>query len=89
MGTQMRRLEAVTRCRDEAEEFTCSHCKTDYVIIWEQRARDNGSAECSICGNDLLQWQDSFIPIIRVKTRTPEVSAGESENSDRISSAIS
>jgi hypothetical protein len=80
----MRRLEPVTRCRDQAEEFTCRHCKTDYVIIWEQRACDNGSAECSICGNDLLQWQDSFIPIIRVKTRTREFFAEESEHLSKV-----
>jgi transcription elongation factor Elf1 len=66
MGKSMRAFEPVRRCRDQAEEFACPHCKTGYVIIWDP-ARDNGSAHCEVCDNEMLRWQESFIPLIMVK----------------------
>jgi predicted Zn finger-like uncharacterized protein len=75
----MRRLEPVSRRHDHGEEFACPHCKTGYVVIWEQPGCDNGSAQCEICGNDMLRWRDSFIPIIKCKTQVPGIFAGGSE----------
>jgi predicted Zn finger-like uncharacterized protein len=78
MGKPMRHLEPVSRRRDQDEEFACPHCKTGYLIFWDQPACDNGSAQCEICGNQMLRWRDSFIPIIRVKR--PNASFGWSES---------
>jgi predicted Zn finger-like uncharacterized protein len=68
----MRALEHVSCRRSQAEEFTCPHCKAGYLIVWDQTARDNGSAQCEICDKDMLRWRESFIPLIRIKLEPQE-----------------
>jgi predicted Zn finger-like uncharacterized protein len=72
----MRTLEPVSCRRNQAEEFACPHCKTGYVIVWDQAACDNGSAQCEICDKDMLRWRESFIPLIRIKIKGPAFSEG-------------
>ena len=71
----MRALETVSCRRSQAEEFVCPHCKTGYVIVWDQSACDNGSAQCEMCDKDMLRWRESFIPLIRIKIKAPAFGA--------------
>jgi rRNA maturation endonuclease Nob1 len=52
--------KSVSNCR-------CSHCGTTYEVVWHTPAKDNGSAECDICGEELMRWSNSAIPSFRRK----------------------
>ena len=52
--------------RNGIEEFTCSHCGTQYDVS-KTPARDNGSAECQVCNRIMIKWVDAAIPIFRSK----------------------
>jgi transcription elongation factor Elf1 len=54
------------RVRDD-KNFTCPHCATIYEVLSEVPARDSGSADCQVCHEIMIRWNDSDIPSFRVK----------------------
>ena len=53
------------------EEFPCSHCGTLYEVSTSP-GQDTGSATCDVCGEIMLQWNDTAIPLFRVKSRADD-----------------
>ena len=56
------RRKNVSNCR-------CPHCGTNYDVVWHTPAQDNGSADCEMCGNELMRWSNAPIPSFRRKGR--------------------
>jgi predicted Zn finger-like uncharacterized protein len=53
--------------RKADDNFTCSHCGTQYRVTLSLPARDSGSATCEVCHQVMATWTDSAIPSYTMK----------------------
>jgi predicted RNA-binding Zn-ribbon protein involved in translation (DUF1610 family) len=77
--------------RDElAEDFSCPHCGTGYVVNWGPAARDSGSARCEACDKIMKTWDDSPIPLFRMKARAdnPGREQGQARSISRVTQPL-
>jgi len=71
--------------RDElAADFSCPHCGTGYAVNWGGPARDSGSARCEACDKVMKIWDDSPIPLFKMKERA-DAPGGEPQRTRSIS----
>jgi hypothetical protein len=50
-----------------AKDCTCPHCGTTYEVTWGSPARDTGSVNCEVCDQIMMKWDNSPIPLFRIK----------------------
>lgn len=51
--------------RGNVNNCRCPQCGTNYDVVWHVPAQDNGSAECEVCGHELMRWRNAAIPSFR------------------------
>ena len=49
-------------------DHTCEHCGAVYeVTIHRFPVRDNDSANCEVCGKEMASWNDTAVPLFKLK----------------------
>lgn len=60
------------------EEFHCPHCQATYDVEYDRfPTRDSDSANCTVCGKELKQWNDTYVPKFTLRLPQPQAIAPE------------
>jgi len=54
----------------DSDDFTCRHCGSVYSVkIHRLPVKDVDSANCEVCGQVLQSWNNTRVPVFKLKSK--------------------